>query len=74
MTPMEKSLATLLVSLTEKTINLEDNQAGVMRIISAVLPCEAKDKQFLLDAVARVETSSDQTRASLAVLKASLKL
>jgi hypothetical protein len=73
MTDNEKIFASALAALFEKTINLEDNQAALMRIVSGSLPLDAEQKKFLLTAVARVESASDQTRACLEELKALIK-
>ena len=70
MTDNEKIFANALTALFEKTVNLEDNQAMMMRLLSASLPLDAEQKKFLLTAVARVESASDQTRACLEALKA----
>ena len=73
MTEMEKTLATGLVALFEKTINLEDTQCAIVRFMSVSLPCSAKQKRIFQNAVARAESASDQCRASLVAMKACLK-
>ena len=72
MTQNEKIIATALVAVTEKAIRLEDNQTLLIRAFSSLLPPGSEPQRILLDAVARVESASDQSAASLAALKAAL--